>query len=49
MGSRTDDGYWDTKYAEASCHEHGADDMTYEDGEWVCIECEYDNEGLNCE
>lgn len=46
MGSREDDEHWDTKYAEASCHEHGDADMTYDtdEGEWVCIECEYDDE-----
>lgn len=42
MGSREDDAYWNTKYAEASCLYHGDDDMYYyEDaGEWVCGVCD---------
>jgi len=46
MGSRSDDDYWNTKYAEASCHEHGGDDMIYdtEEGEWICLTCEDDDE-----
>lgn len=45
MGSREDDDYWNTKYAEASCHLHGEDNMHYDDleAEWVCLDCE---EGL---
>ena len=41
MGSREDDDHWNTKYAEPSCHEHGADDMDYDpmEGEWFCGEC----------
>lgn len=40
MGSREDDDYWNTKYAEASCHEHG-DTMDYDEDleEWYCFEC----------
>lgn len=44
MGSRSDDDYWNDKYAEASCHAHGPDYMVYEDGEWVCTECEDEGE-----
>lgn len=42
MGSREDDDYWNTKYAEASCHLHGDDYMYYDEDleEWVCEECE---------
>lgn len=46
MGSPTDDGYWDTRYAEPSCHVHGDGDMVWdtEEAEWICLECEYDDE-----
>lgn len=40
MGSQEDDDYWNTKYAESSCHTHG--ETTYydaESGEWECYEC----------
>lgn len=42
MGSREDDDYWDTKYAEASCHEHGDEEMHWdeEEAEWYCYSCE---------
>jgi len=48
MGSREDDAYWDTKYAEASCHAHGADSMEYDpvEEEWICWDCEDDKENL---
>lgn len=48
MGAREDDDYWNTKYAEAECYEHGADEMVYdtEAGEWVCRDCE-DHDELN--
>ena len=40
MGSREDDDYWNTKYAEALCHLHG-DTMYWnpELGEWECYDC----------
>lgn len=40
MGSREDDAYWDTKYAEAECYVHG-DTMYWEpdSGEWECYDC----------
>ena len=46
MGSREDDDWFNTKYAEASCHVHGEDDMSYDDfeGEWCCGECFIDDE-----
>ena len=46
MGSREDDEYWNVKYAEASCHEHGGDWMYFDapSGEWVCIECETEDD-----
>ena len=44
MGSREDDDYWNTKYAEAECLEHGGTMIYDEDeGEWVCTECAYDD------
>lgn len=48
MGSREDDEYWDTKYAEASCHEHGEDEMYYDhsEGDWYCLACQKDDENL---
>jgi hypothetical protein len=48
MGSREDDAYWNTKYAEASCHVHGEDGMYYDGGadEWYCQDCENDDENL---
>lgn len=41
MGSRSDDDYWNVKYAEATCHEHG-DVMYYDEdeAEWRCPDCE---------
>lgn len=44
MGSREDDEYWSTKYAEASCHTHG--EMYYDGGidEWICQDCENEEE-----
>lgn len=41
MGSREDDDYWNTKYAEASCYEHGEDGMWFDSysNEWVCDDC----------
>lgn len=47
MGSREDDDYWNEKYAEASCPEHGATpEMRYSDiaGEWICGECQDEDE-----
>jgi len=44
MGSREDDDYWNDKYAEASCWEHGPDYMTRISGEWLCANCEGDEE-----
>lgn len=46
MGAREDDEYWNTKYAEASCYEHGEDWMYFDgpSGEWVCVECETEDE-----
>lgn len=42
MGSREDDDYWNTKYAEASCYEHGEGDHMWYDGlEWQCDNCGY--------
>ena len=43
---REDRDYWNDKYAEASCHEHGDDDMHYDTqaGEWFCGECDLDDE-----
>jgi hypothetical protein len=45
MGSREDDEYWNTKYAEASCHEHGDAEMYYDpnEGEWGCYQCDEDD------
>jgi hypothetical protein len=42
MGSRSDDDYWNTKYAEAECHKHEGSDMCYDDeeGEWLCDDCQ---------
>lgn len=41
MGSREDDDYFNTKYAEATCHQHG-DSMSWDEdeAEWFCLECE---------
>lgn len=46
MGSREDDEYWDTKYAEAECYEHGADEMYYShsEGDWYCLMCQKEDE-----
>jgi hypothetical protein len=45
MASRSDDDYWNDKYSdEPECEVHGDANMAYEDGEWVCIECAYDDE-----
>lgn len=40
MGSREDDAWWDNKYAEAECYDHG--EMYYDDDaeEWRCSDCE---------
>jgi hypothetical protein len=48
MGSREDDEYWDTKYAEATCYVHGEDEMYYShsEGEWYCLHCQKDDENL---
>jgi len=38
--AQADRDYWNTKYAESTCHEHG--DTTYydaESGEWECYDC----------
>lgn len=45
MGSREDDDYWNTKYAEAECYEHG-DNMYWEpeEGEWKCYDCDEEDE-----
>ena len=40
MGDYLDDAYWNDKYANASCYEHGEDPMIYRDGDWVCVECD---------
>lgn len=42
MGAKEDDDYWNEKYAEASCHEHGADPMEWDSdaAEWFCVECD---------
>lgn len=36
-----DRDYWNDKYAEASCHDHGSEEMWYdeEDCDWVCGAC----------
>lgn len=41
MGSREDDDWFNVKYAEASCHEHGPDEMYFDEdaGEHFCQEC----------
>lgn len=47
MGSREDDDWFNVKYAEASCYEHGAGDHMYFDAEaseWFCEECDHDDE-----
>lgn len=46
MGSREDDDYWNVKYAEASCHEHGPDEMYYShtEGEHYCLACDREEE-----
>lgn len=44
MGAREDDDYWNEKYAEAECYEHGGTMIYDEDeAEWVCTECTYDD------
>lgn len=42
MGTREDDEYWNTKYAEAECHEHPESDMYYDEdeAEWYCDDCQ---------
>lgn len=40
MGSREDDAWWDNKYAEAECYEHGEMYWDEEEAEWRCSECE---------
>lgn len=46
MGSRTDDDYWNTRYAEASCYEHGDENMWWDslEGEWICVICQGEEE-----
>jgi len=46
MGSRSDDDYWNNKYAEASCYEHGGAEMHYDPNadEWGCYVCDEENE-----
>lgn len=46
MGSREDDEYWDTKYAEASCYYHGSFSMYFDStpGEWYCGDCDEEDE-----
>lgn len=41
-----DRDYWNTKYAEASCHKHEGSDMWFDadEGEWVCEDCEDEDE-----
>lgn len=41
MGAREDDDWFNVKYAEATCYEHGPDDMYYDEdaGEHFCQEC----------
>lgn len=43
---QADRDYWNVRYAEASCLEHGEDNMNYNtlDGEWYCAECEEQEE-----
>lgn len=38
---KEDREYWSVKYAEASCYEHGPDDMYFDGdvGEYLCQEC----------
>ena len=44
MGSREDDAYWESKYAEATCHEHGEMYWDAEEAEWRCSDCEENEE-----
>jgi len=46
MGSREDDDWFNVKYAEASCYEHGEDEMYYDhiDGEYYCLACQNEDE-----
>jgi hypothetical protein len=44
VGSREDDEYWNTKYAEASCHEHGDMEWDEDEAEWFCLVCEEEEE-----
>ncbi|HEY6021277.1 MAG TPA: hypothetical protein VIY48_15650 [Candidatus Paceibacterota bacterium] len=39
---KEDREYWSVKYAEASCHEHGTEPMTYDEDteEWYCDDCD---------
>lgn len=41
-----DRDYWNVKYAEASCHEHGEDEMYYSHAEadWYCLACQPEEE-----
>lgn len=43
MGSREDNDYWESKYAEAYCHFHDLS-MEYDDDKehWVCPACVYE-------
>lgn len=40
MGSREDDDWFNQKYAEASCYEHGDMEWDEDEAEWYCPECE---------
>jgi hypothetical protein len=44
MGSRQDDDYWNDRYAEASCYEHGRESMYRVGSEWICNDCEEEDE-----
>jgi len=47
MGSFEDDAWFNDKYAEAECHEHGADDMRYDEvgsSGWYCRICDEEDE-----
>lgn len=46
MGCQEDDDWFNSKYAEASCWDHGTDNMYYDEdtAEWVCLDCEDDED-----
>jgi len=46
MADRYDDEYWNTKYAEAHCHEHADAELWYDEetGEWVCPDDDEDED-----